>query len=56
MYKEKLLNMTQASKFLGVGRATLYRLIKRGAIPQPKVILGSKYYHVDTLKELLKAV
>jgi excisionase family DNA binding protein len=52
MIKEKLLNMTQASKFIGISRATLYSLIKKGAIPEPKIILGRKYYHIDTLKKV----
>ncbi len=49
-----LMGMTQASKFLGVSRATLWRIIKKGRLTKVELLPGSYRVRRTDLEQLCK--
>ncbi len=49
-----LMGMTQASKFLGVSRATLWRIITQGRLSKVEILPGSYRVRRSDLEQLCK--
>jgi excisionase family DNA binding protein len=53
--KSLLLRVLQAAEFLGVSRATFYRLDRSGLVPAPIRLGGSRRWHREHLRSWMDA-